>query len=178
MKSNEEMEFELTYLVSALPDGLKDAGSTDMVDVYFPEDLTVHPRLRLRQQGGKRTLTKKQPLDDSDASAHLETTIQLDQAEFEALRKASNRIVEKKRYKIKIGGRNAEVDLFQGDLKGLVLIDFEFPNRPEMDAFEAPAICLADVTQENFIAGGLLSGRSYADIETDLERFNYEKIAY
>lgn len=177
MNSNEEMEFELTYLASAFPASLGEENSTEMVDVYFPDNPLVHPRLRLRQQGNKYTLTKKQPLDDSDASAHLETTIRLDQAEFEALRMASNRRVEKRRYKIPIDGRNAEVDVFQGELEGLVLIDFEFSSRLEMDSFNAPSVCLADVTQEEFIAGGLLAGRSYSDIEADLERFGYEKIA-
>jgi len=32
------------------------------------------------------------------------------------------------------------------------------------------------VTQEEFIAGGLLAGKTYNDIAPELERFNYQPI--
>lgn len=41
--------------------------------------------------------------------------------------------------------------------------------------FLAPDIALADVTQEDFIAGGLLAGKTYNDISAELGRFNYTK---
>ena len=39
-----------------------------------------------------------------------------------------------------------------------------------------PDFCLADVTQEKFIAGGMICGKSYEDIEKELKRFNYVKL--
>lgn len=39
-----------------------------------------------------------------------------------------------------------------------------------------PEFCLADVTQDAFIAGGMLAGKSFKDIEKDLGKFNYQKI--
>jgi hypothetical protein len=35
---------------------------------------------------------------------------------------------------------------------------------------------LTDVTQEDFVAGGLLAGRTYADIELKLKQHGYTKI--
>ena len=68
------------------------------------------------------------------------------------------------------------MDVFQDQLKGLVLIDFEFKTISEKSSFKTPSIALADVTQENFTAGGVLAGKSYQDIEPELARFNYQKI--
>lgn len=39
-----------------------------------------------------------------------------------------------------------------------------------------PDFCLVDVTQETFLAGGMLCGKRYADIEAGLDRFGYRKI--
>jgi hypothetical protein len=35
---------------------------------------------------------------------------------------------------------------------------------------------LADVTQEEFIAGGWLAGKKYSDIESFLNKYNYKKL--
>lgn len=40
-----------------------------------------------------------------------------------------------------------------------------------------PDFCLAEVTEEDFVAGGVICGKSYADIESELARFGYEKLA-
>ena len=39
-----------------------------------------------------------------------------------------------------------------------------------------PSMALADVTQEDFIAGGLLAGKKYSDIAPELDRFEYKRI--
>ena len=55
-------------------------------------------------------------------------------------------------------------------------MDFEFPNEEEKDAFDMPEFCLAEVTQEEFLAGGMVCGKSYEDIADSLNRFGYMKI--
>lgn len=176
MTQSTELELEYTYLAYNLPEEIRGMPSKRLVDVYIPESGTDHPRLRLRQKGETFELTKKIPLQEGDASAHNETTIQLDKAEFDALSQASSKRVVKDRYVTNIDGYSAEVDVFRDDLEGLVLIDFEFSSKLEQDAFVMPSVCLADVTQEDFIAGGLLAGKSYTDIATDLDRFNYKPL--
>ncbi len=66
--------------------------------------------------------------------------------------------------------------MFQGDLKGLVVVDFEFDSIEEKDSFEMPDFCLVDVTQEDFIAGEMICGKFYEDIESELNRFDYKKL--
>ena len=170
------MELELTFLARDLPAEISQVEPRRLVDVYIPEKLAVHPRLRLRQKGTQYEVTKKLPSRLGDASSHIEHTIDLDADEFECLQAASRRRVQKDRFVLTLEGSRAEVDVFRGDLAGLVLIDFEFDSEAEMASFSAPACCGADVTQEDFIAGGLLAGRTYADIEQELAKFDYSRI--
>lgn len=170
------IELELTYLAKSLPAGIETVTPKRLKDVYVPDIEGVHPRLRIRRKGDKFEITKKIPISENDASAHTELTIPLDQQEFEALERTSNKLVEKDRYNISIEGHAAEVDVFTGDLEGLVVIDFEFDTEEQKSSFVAPDVCLADVTQEQFIAGGKLAGKNYADIQADLDRFAFKPI--
>ena len=112
-----------------------------------------------------------------DASEHIEQTIPLTEEEFAALSRCSAKRVAKDRYRVVIDGILAEIDIFIEDLAGLVLIDFEFDTEDEKDNFIPPSIALANVTQENFIAGGLLAGKTYDTIAPELARFCYKKLS-
>ena len=70
----------------------------------------------------------------------------------------------------------AEIDVFQGESKGLILVDFEFDTNEEKNSFTIPDFCLTEITHEEFIAGGMICGKSYEDIEENLNRFNYKKL--
>ena len=172
---NLEIELELTYLARELPVETKDILPTKIRDIYLPEDSPM-PFIRLRQKGSHYEITKKKPVNEGDFSYQTEQTIPLEQDEFEALAVSSRRMVEKNRYQVVIDGHAAEVDVFSGAFKGLVLIDFEFETQAAKQNFSPPACCLAEVTQELFIAGGQLAGKSFTDITNDLARYNYVKL--
>jgi CYTH domain-containing protein len=168
-------ELELTFLAASVPD-LSQAHAVAMEDVYFPDDVALHPRLRLRHRGGSFEITKKLPVPGADSSQHTESTIPLTPSEYEALARGHTRRIVKTRYHYDLMGQRAEIDVFDGGLAGLVLIDFEFESRYQLDGFVRPPECLADVTNEDFLAGGLLAGKTYDDIATDLARFDYRPI--
>lgn len=168
-----EVEIELTFLAASLPRQLCSATSVRVEDLYVPSDPTVYPRVRLRRAGPRFEITKKLEVTPGDASSHVESTIHLSAAEHEALVGSNTRTVSKDRYFVDLDGRPAAIDIFHGRLSGLVLVDFEFASSAELESFRAPAECLADVTQEQFIAGGYLAGRAYGDIAVDLARFGY-----
>lgn len=170
------VEVELTFLAREIPKEILGATGKQLIDIYIPDTDGIHPRLRLRQKGDKYEITKKIPITDDDASVHEEVTIPLSLEEFEPLSLSSSKKIAKLRYNVVIGGYDAEVDVFQDELAGLVVIDFEFASDDEKLRFETPRICLADVTQENFIAGGLLAGKNYNDIKPELDRFNYVRL--
>ena len=131
----------------------------------------------LMANGKKYEITKKQPIVGKDLSQHSEETIFLTQAEFESLSQVEGKPVRKIRYMYEWQGMPCEVDVFQDDLLGLILTDFEFKTEEEMAQFKMPSFCLAEVTGEEFPAGGMLAGKKYKDIEKNLEKFGYRKLA-
>jgi len=56
--------------------------------------------------------------------------------------------VLKTRYFVPLGDLTVEVDLYEGDLDGLVTAEVEFPDEASALAFEAPAWLGRDVTDD------------------------------
>ena len=168
-------EFELTYLAKEIPANLGKFPSKEMLDIYLPTD-TNHPNLRIRKCGEKLEITKKQPVREDDASHQNEQTIVLNEKEYEELNVIKGRRVRKTRFDYEEGETRFEIDIFRDELAGLVLVEVEFDSQKSKESFSMPQFCLADVTQEKFIAGGMLSGKSYVDIQDDLDKFEYKKL--
>ena len=170
-----EIEREKTYLASRIPDDLTIDKSIVIQDIYIPEH-SSHASLRLRQKGDKYEMTKKVQIIKGDSSRQTEHTIPLSVEEFEALASCSTKSLQKRRYYTQIEGYNAEVDVYEEALEGLIVIDFEFASDADLEGFVQPKVALADVTQDEIVGGGFLAGRSYEDIEDGLERYGYERI--
>lgn len=170
-----ELELERTYLAAALPADIAQCRNELIQDVYVPETVD-HALLRLRKRGNRHVITKKIPIDSKDSTRQREHTIPLSKDEYDALALCSKKRATKRRYYCSLAGHNAEVDVYQDELAGLVIIDFEFSNEADMDAFVPPPICLADVSQEAFAAGGKLAGRRYKDIEPLLQQYAYKPL--
>ncbi|MDD5177926.1 MAG: CYTH domain-containing protein [Candidatus Nanoarchaeia archaeon] len=168
------IELERTFLAKKIPDGLKNCKFKEIIDVYVPKSRR-HPTLRIRKNGNKYEMTKKEPVTD-DASHQNEQTIILTEEEFNDLSKIDGKKTHKLRYYYEHNGRTAEIDIFQGALKGLVVIDFEFKSMEEKNKFKMPDFCLAEVTHEEFLAGGMLCGKTFKDIEEEIKKFNYKKL--
>ena len=134
-----------------------------------------HAPIRMRKFGEKYELTKKRPIDGDYSKLH-EQNISLEENEFKEFLKLEGKKVHKIRYYHDYNGFTAEVDVFQGALKGLIVVEFEFEDEKTKDSFEMPDFCLAEVTTEDFIAGGVICGKSYEDVEKDLRRYNYKKL--
>ena len=178
------IELEKTFLLRYVPGLLKDfcrsktcSGHSgckfiEISDLYIPLS-SIHPVIRIRKIGERMEITKKQPIRGADSSEQSEHTIELSKEEFQALSNLPGKELVKTRYLMD----GAEIDVFHGKLEGLVTADFEFKSRQEMEAFKPPVFCLADVTQEKTIAGGMLCGKSYKDVEPVLERHGYKKIS-
>lgn len=170
-----EIEREKTYLASRVPDNLTIDNSIVIRDIYIPEH-SSHASLRLRQKGDTYEMTKKIQVIQGDSSRQTEHTIPLSVDEFDALASCSTKSLRKRRYYTQIEGHNAEVDMYEDALQGLIVIDFEFMSDTELGDFAQPEVALADVTQDEIVGGGFLAGRSYADIEDGLKKYGYERI--
>ena len=169
------IELEKTYLLKEVPDGLLESDNKEIIDLYLP-GYSNHPQIRLRKNGDTYELTKKRPVSEGDASEQTEETIILTKEEFEFFGTLDGKKVHKIRYYYNYNGHITEIDVFKGELEGLVVVDFEFESVEDKDSFKMPSFCLVDVTQEKFIAGGMLAGKSYQDIESDLNRLSYSKV--
>lgn len=166
-------EFELTYLAKRLPANFSVSGSSkEIVDIYLPAS-SDHATLRIRKCGDVYEITKKEPVSGTDSSHQTENTIPLTKEEFADLSTLQGKRVRKIRYYYEENAVTYEIDIFQDTLKGLVLVDVEFTSNEEKAAFVPPEWVLAEVTQEKFVAGGVLCGKSYGDIERELVRYGY-----
>lgn len=171
------IEIETTYLAKFLPQDLEQFPRKEIVDVYIPVK-REHPTLRIRKNGERCVITKKQPIKEGDAGSQEEQTIVLDSDEFNFLRNIQGKEVRKIRYAYPCNGRKSEIDVFQDALSGLVLVDVEFENEEERNSFSMPDFCLVDVTQEELMAGGMLAGKRYEDIKDVIEgKYGYIKIS-
>jgi len=170
-----EIEIERTFLIKYIPTGLDKCKSIEIVDICIPR-ATRHPVLRLRQRGDVFEMTKKYPVSGKDSSEQEEHTINLTKEEFDELAQIEGKRFRKIRYLYPCGERMAEIDIYQDELEGLGVVDFEFEKAEEKNNFVMPDFCLVDVTQSEEIAGGMLAGKKYADVEDFLKKHNYQKI--
>lgn len=168
-------EIEKTYLAKYIPTEVLRLKPKHMLDIYLPASIN-HPKLRLRQTDDYYELTKKVKIDDSDASECEESTIIFSAEEFVAFSQLPGKRIVKDRYVWLKDGVSYEFNIFKEDLLGLVLIEVEFNNSQSKNALAMPDFCLADVTQDDFVAGGVLAGKKYSDLKTDLGRYGYESI--
>lgn len=168
-------ELEKTFLAKYLPD-LQGSKSREVIDIYLPKS-SEHPKLRIRKNGESFEITKK-TRSESDPAMANEETIEITEEEFEPLSGMDGKMLHKTRYFYDSDGTEAQIGVFQEGLSGLVLIDFEFADEAAMNAFKAPDFCLRDVTDERFLAGSLLCGKSYADIEDRLNALGYIRLKH
>lgn len=177
-----ELEREFTFLINQLPNDLHNFPSKIIEDNYLPAS-SAHPRLRIRRDGDSLAITKKypEPTPDNpagDPSRMVEHTIALTPDEYDALGALPGKRFKKRRFAYEVGGYAAELDVYLEELAGLVVIDFEFDSDESMAAFKKPDFVGADITHETLLAGGMLCGKTYADIADMLrEKYDYRPVA-
>lgn len=157
------MEIERKFLVGDLPDGHVSAPSAHLRQGY----LLVAPEgsARLRNADGTRTLTVK----SGSGLVRSEHEIPITRDQFEALWPATaNRRLEKRRYRMPAGDRIFEIDVFEGDLSGLVLVEVEFESETEASAFVPPAWFGTEVTDDPRYTNASLATRGRAADEATM----------
>jgi len=160
-------EIEKRYLVKDVPEDLDEYPSEILEDNYIPPT-SRHPIIRIRRIGNKYFITKKKLLREDSKNFAKEETIILDKDEYNYLKDIPGKKLRKKRYQYKWNGRDCEVDVYEDDLKGLVIMDFEFDSEEEMIDFKKPDFCI-EIIDEECIAGGYLCGKSFEDVREIIE---------
>lgn len=166
------LELEKTYLLATLPAWLSSYPHKDLLDIYIPVD-SDHPHVRIRKNGDSMVIMKKELTDPNDLSSQNESVIHLAKDEFDALSQIAGKRIHKHRYYVPYQNLTLEVDVFQDDLRGLILMDAEFPDERTKKQFIMPDFCLCEVTQDVSFAGWILCGKNYTDIQNHLHELWY-----
>ncbi len=171
------VERERRYLLQDLPEGLTRASP----HVQITDNYLTGTRLRLRKirdpQTNKWTvkLTQKFAYDAGDFSRTIITNIYLNALEADTLAVFAANEIRKNRYPFEFEGRKFSVDMFLGDLFGLVLAEVSFETDEELDNFPRPPFAIADVTGTELFTGGRLCELSFADIRKEILRSGLER---
>jgi CYTH domain-containing protein len=166
------VERERRYLLRALPEGL----AVNDPHAQITDNYLTGTRLRLRKSRWPATnewtlkLTQKHAPRPPDFSRTLITTIYLDEYEYEVLSVFEGNELRKNRYPFEHGGRKYSVDVFLGDLRGLILAETDFEDDSEMDAFPPPPFAAADVTREESFTGGRLAHTTADELREEIRK--------
>ena len=166
------VERERRYLLQDLPEGLTRADP----HVQITDNYISGTRLRIRKVRDPRTnkwvvkFTQKFAPNPSDYSRTIITNTYLNALEAESLSMFDANEIRKNRYKFQYEGREFAVDMFLGDLFGLVLAEVSFENDDELESFPKPAFAIADVTNHELFTGGRLSQLTFEDIRREIVR--------
>lgn len=145
------MEIERKYLVKEVPAQLSQYECKQIAQGY----LCTEPVVRIRRSNEDYYLTYK----GKGLLAREEYNLPLTQEAYEHLSsKIDGILIEKKRYLIPLSdGLIAELDIFEGKLSGLVLVEVEFESIDNANAFVAPEWFGEDVTLSGCYQNSYLS---------------------
>jgi len=166
------VERERRFLLNDLPEGL---ARTDP-HLQITDSYITGTRLRIRKVRDPKTnkwtvkFTQKFAPDPSDLSRTIITNTYLTALEAETLSVFEANEVRKNRYYFDFEGRRFSIDLFLGDLLGLILAETSFETDAEMAEFQTPSFALADVTNNEIFTGGRICHLTFADIRSEAQQ--------
>jgi len=165
-----KIERERRYLLQDLPEGLSRADP----HVQITDNYITGTRLRIRKVREPRSnkwtvkFTQKFAPNPQDFSRTVITNTYLNALEAETLAMFDANEIRKNRYRFEYEGKTFSVDMFLGDLFGLVLAEVNFETDEELDNFSMPAFAIADVTNNLLFTGGSLSQAKFEDIRAEI----------
>ena len=123
-------EIERKFKVETLPEDLLGPGSE-----IRPGYLSVEPvEIRLRARDDARELTVK----SLGGLRRVEVALPLTPEQFDELWPLVTAFVEKSRHLVQLADALAEVDVYAGKLRGLVVVEVEFGSEEEAASFVPP----------------------------------------
>jgi len=114
--------------------------------------------------------TQKFAPDEADLSRTLITNMYLNVLEAETLSVFEANEIRKNRYPFVFEGRTFAIDLYLGELFGLVMAETSFATDEQLDSFPRPNFALADVTNNPTFTGGELCRLTFEDIRNVVKR--------
>lgn len=166
------IERERRYLLPDLPAGLSRASP----HLQITDNYITGTRLRLRKVRDPQTnkwiakFTQKFASDPTDLSRTLITNTYLNAYEYEVLSVFEANEIRKNRYRFEFNDIKYSIDMFIGDLLGLVLAEVSFAEDKELESFVPPSFALAEVTNNETFSGARLCHLSFENIRAEVKR--------
>jgi CYTH domain-containing protein len=156
-----KVEWERRFLLARFPGEANVARVRQITDYYLE-----NTSLRLREQSEEKSetvykLTQKLEEETGIARQDLVTTIYVTRAEFSVLTQLPAKILKKTRFSISTFG----IDVFEGELSGLVLAEAEFSSDTEASALALPSFVVREVTHDHRFTGGSLVRASRYEVQ-------------
>lgn len=165
------MEIEKKYLIKKIPIDLSGCKAVKLEQGY----IAVQPVIRIRRADDQYILTVK----SKGLLARQEYELFLSEEEYiSLLDKVEGNVLSKTRYIIPLTATsgtcgdvledkklNIELDIFEGDFKGLIYAEVEFPSCEMAEAFVPPDWFYRDVTFDNSFHNSSLSSMNKTDID-------------
>ena len=152
------MEIEKKFAVLKIPDDLEKYEKEEIEQGY----LCIKPTVRIRKSNEDYSLNykwKKKGVEEKVAIQNIEYTMPLTKENYEVLlNKIENNLLKKDRYIIPLTSElKVELDVFHGNLEGLVFAEVEFPNLEVAEKFNKPKWLGKDISFDNRFDNTLLS---------------------
>ena len=157
------MEIERKFLVTKLPDNLKDYPHDELSQAY----VSTSPVIRVRKKNDDYILTLK----SGGMLAREEIEMPITEASFNHLKnKRDGMIISKTRYKIpEEHGYTIELDLFHDAYEGFCMAEVEFGSVEEAKAFLPPDWFGKEVTFDRRFHNSWLCGNTPAETAAFLQ---------
>jgi adenylate cyclase len=150
------VEIERKFRLHRQPEWLGDCRSTRIEQGYLAIEGEGRAEVRLRRRDEETLLTVKR----GSGLTRTEEEIELGSEQFEALWSLTEgRRVEKVRYLVPTESGEVEVDVFAGELAGMITAEMEFDSEAASDAFEPPDWLGIEVTGDERYANETLATR-------------------
>lgn len=151
-------EIERKFLVEAPPPLINGRPSTRILQGYLA--ITDETEVRLRARGDDRLLTAK----GGRGMVRREVTVPLTAEQFDEMWPLTDgRRVTKRRWVVPHGDVEFEIDVFEGHLEGLVIVEVEFPTAEASTAFTPPDWCGPEVTHDEHYRNAALATQGRPD---------------
>lgn len=153
------VEQERRFLLKTLPEDL------DPEKVFFRiiDQYISGTRLRLRRiespLGEILVYKFGQKYQTADQKAHqtMMTNMYLTEMEYQALARLGGATISKRRYRYDYAGNDYAIDVFEGNLEGLILMEIESQSDNDITLLPIPAIAAREVTDDPLFRGGELA---------------------
>ncbi len=148
------VEIERKFRPEREPDWIGGCEATRIEQGYLAIEGGGGAEVRLRRRDGETLLTVKR----GSGGIRTEEEIALEPEQFEALWPLTDgRRVQKVRYLVPSATGEIEVDVFEGELAGMITVEMEFDSEAQSDAFDPPEWLGREVTGDDRYANETLA---------------------